>query len=142
MTFRITAVVGLLLLVPLGFGGSQAVAPFALKDGDRVIFLGNGFIEQDRVHGHLETRLSSRYPDARIVFRNLGWAGDTVRGNARTGGYQNPDGLARLLKEVQEGKPSVLLLGYGMNESFAGPQGLAGFVKDYDQLLSKLGPLK
>src|SRR5436305_6901105 len=126
MALRTLPAVGLLLLVPLTLRGADPAPRFVLKDGDRVVFLGNGLIEQERLHGHLETRLTSRHPDARLVFRNLGWAGDTVRATARTGGYQNPDGLARLLKEVQDLKPTVLFLGYGMNESFAGAQRLAG----------------
>src|SRR6266478_4386675 len=36
----------------------------------------------------------------------------------------------------------VVFLGYGMNESFDGPQGLAGFIEGYEQLLAKLAPLK
>ncbi len=142
MSFRIPPVLGLVLLVPLCLNGSGPPPRFALQDGDRVVFLGDGLIEQDRLHGQLETRLGSRHPDARLVFRNLGWGGDTVRGTARTGGYQNPDGLARLLKEVQELKPTALFLGYGTNESFDGPAGLAGFLEEYDRLLTKLAPLK
>jgi lysophospholipase L1-like esterase len=115
---------------------------FTLKSGDRVVLLGGGFIEQERQYGRLEALLVSRFPDADLVFRNLGWGGDTVRGGARTGGYQNPEGLARLLKESQDLKPTVLFLGYGMNESFAGPKGLPGFSADYEQLLTRLAPLK
>ncbi len=47
-----------------------------------------------------------------------------------------------MLKEVQDLKPSVLFLGYGMNESFDGSAGLAGFIADYEQLLMQLAPLK
>jgi lysophospholipase L1-like esterase len=123
-------------------GQSEKAAPFVLEKGDRIVLLGNGFIEQERHHAHMETRLVSRHPDLDLSVRNLGWGGDTVRGTARTSGYQNPEGLARLIKEVQDHKPTVLVLGYGMNESFAGPAGLAAFIEDYEQLLAKLGPLK
>jgi lysophospholipase L1-like esterase len=136
-------------LVALGFGlcffscGLDAGdAGVSFKNGDRVVLLGDGFIEQERHHAHLETLLISRHPRADIVVRNLGWGGDTVRGGARTGGFQNPEGLARLLKEASDLKPTVVLLGYGMNESFDGPQGLAGFIEGYEQLLAKLAPLK
>jgi lysophospholipase L1-like esterase len=117
-------------------------AGFSFKNGDRVVLLGDGFIEQERHHAHLETLLVSRHPGADVVVRNLGWGGDTVRGGARTGGYLNPEGLARLLKESSDLKPTVAFLGYGMNESFDGPQGLAGFIEGYEQLLAKLAPLK
>lgn len=123
-------------------GGQPAgEAPrLSLKSGDRVILLGNGFIEQERRHGRLETLLASRFPDADFQVRNLGWGGDTVRGEARTGGYQNPDGLARLLKEAHDLKPTVIILGYGMNESFDGHDGLAAFIADYKRLIDKLAP--
>ncbi len=115
---------------------------FELRAGDRVVLLGSGVIEQERRYGYLETCLSRRVPEGSLVFRNLGWAGDTVRGIARTGGYQNPEGFARLAKEVQDYKPTVLFIGYGMNESFDGPAGLPGFREDYGKLLAKLAPLK
>jgi lysophospholipase L1-like esterase len=130
------------LLAFTALGGPGPGPRLTLKDGDHVVFLGGGFFELERLHGHLETRLSRGHPETRLVFRNLGWAGDTVRGEARTGGFEQPEGMARLLKEVGQLKPTVLILGYGMNESFAGADGLAGFVKDYEALLTKLAPLK
>ncbi len=119
-----------------------AQEPFALKDGDRVVFLGNGYVEQDHAFGFLEARLTRRWPGANVVFRNLGWGGDTVQGLARTSGFEQPDGMGRLLKEVQSLKPTVLFVAYGMNESFAGEAGLPGFMRDYRKLLDQLAPLK
>ncbi|MBM4067688.1 MAG: SGNH/GDSL hydrolase family protein [Planctomycetes bacterium] len=113
-----------------------------LADTDRVLLLGGGFIEQERLHCYLETRLLRHHPRGQLLFRNLGWGGDTVRGSARTGGFENPQGFARLLKEVTQWKPTVILVGYGMNESFAGAKGIDVFVKDYRSLLDKLAPLK
>jgi lysophospholipase L1-like esterase len=130
------------LLASAVLGGPTPGPRLALKDGDRVVFLGGGFFELERLHGHLAARLTRGHPEARLVFRNLGWAGDTVRGEARTGGFQQPEGLARLLQEVRQLKPTVVLLGYGMNESFAGAAGLSAFLKDYEALLTKLVPLK
>jgi len=120
----------------------RSPARFELRADDRVVLLGGGLIEQERRHGFLQTRLSRRVPEGSLVFRNLGWAGDTVRGIARTGGYQNPEGFARLLKEVQDARPTVLFIGYGANESFDGQPGLAGFREDHAKLLEKLAPLK
>src|SRR3954471_8263772 len=102
-----------LLAVPLAC--LAADEPFVLRDGDRVVLLGGGLIEQERLHGHVEARLTAGAGAASIPFRNLGWGGDTVRGVARTGGYQAPDGLARALKDTKDLRPTVLLLGYGMN---------------------------
>ncbi|MFO0866039.1 MAG: hypothetical protein U0744_15550 [Gemmataceae bacterium] len=65
----------LVLLVPLTAFGQE---PFVLKDGDRVIFLGNGVIEQEHAFGHLETRLTRRWPKANRDLPQHG-LGDTVR---------------------------------------------------------------
>jgi lysophospholipase L1-like esterase len=122
--------------------GPQAARPLALHDGGRVAQLGGGLTEQEQFHGYLEARLTRRFPDASITFRNLGWSGDTVRGVARTSGLQQPDGLARLFKEVRTFRPTVILLAYGGNESFAGPAGLPDFLQGFEVLLDQLAPLK
>ena len=53
---------------------------FELADGDRVVLLGNTFVERDLQHNRLETLLTSRFHAKTVVFRNLGWDGDTVFG--------------------------------------------------------------
>ncbi len=111
-----------------------------LHEGDRVLFLGNGFVENDQWHAGFETRLQRRLP--KLTFRYMGWSGDTVRGGARVAGYQVPQGYARLEKEVLALKPTVIFLAYGMNESFDGPDALPGFLQDYAKLLKTLAPLE
>jgi lysophospholipase L1-like esterase len=127
-----------------GAASALADSPDALplKDEERVLFLGNGFVENDQWHAFLETRLQRRFPDRSLSFRYMGWSGDTVRASARTAGFQVPQGLARLEKETQAQKPTLIFLAYGLNESFDGAKGLADFLKDYDKLLTALGPLK
>jgi lysophospholipase L1-like esterase len=134
-----------LVAIVMLFGGSGAVAAdrvFALNEGERVLLVGNGFVENDQWHAHFETRLQRRFPNLGLTFRYMGWSGDTVRGSARTAGFQVPQGLARLEKETKALKPTVIFLAYGMNESFDGPQALPDFLKDYDTLLKALAPLK
>jgi lysophospholipase L1-like esterase len=130
--------VGLLLGGP---APSVAAEGLVLADGDRIVLLGGGLIEQERRYAFIEARLAGRYPRQSLTFRNLGWSGDTVTGAARTGGFGNPEGMDRLLKEVRGQKPTVILLSYGGNESFAGPAGLPRFRQDYDRLLDHLRPL-
>jgi lysophospholipase L1-like esterase len=139
MRLRTPILAAMLALLP-----AQAHAgkePFALLPGDRVVLLGGSLIEHERFHGYLETRLLRDAAAAKVTFRNLGWSGDTVRGEARTSGYKNPEGMPRLLKEVRDSKPTVLFIDYGLNESFAGPAGLPAFVADYRKLLDALVPL-
>lgn len=116
--------------------------PFSLQDGDRVVFLGNGVIEQEHACGELETRLTRRWPQANVIFRNMGWSGDTAQGVARTSGYEQPGGLGSVDKEFKALKPTVIFVGYGLNESFAGPQGLANFDLIYRKLLDRFEPFQ
>lgn len=125
-----------------GSGAAFADGPLSLNDGERVLFVGNGLVENDQGHAFFEARLQRRLSGRNVTFRYMGWSGDTIRGSARTAGFQVPQGLARLEKEAQAQKPTIIFLAYGMNESFDGAQALPGFLKDYDKLLKALDPLK
>ncbi|MDB4468684.1 hypothetical protein N9093_02365, partial [bacterium] len=49
-------------------------AKLNLQDGDRVVFLGSEFIEQQIKYNYLETELTLRWPNRKINYTNLGWA--------------------------------------------------------------------
>ncbi len=110
--------------------------PFQLLDGDRVVFLGDTLIERAQADDYLETRLTSRYPDRQIKFRNLGWSGDTVFGESRAGFGSVADGFQQLKQRVFEAQPTVVILGYGGAASSAGEAGLPAFEKGLDTLLN------
>ena len=110
-------------------------AGFELKDGDRVVFVGDALIERDASHGYLETVLTARYPDRQISFRNLGWSGDTVYGHARAGFGTPADGFKQLESHILSLKPTVIFAGYGMTDSFDGEAGLSRFMEGLNRLL-------
>lgn len=111
---------------------------FELRDGDRVVFLGNTLIEREQKYGYLETALTERFPDRNITFRNLGWSGDTVWGEARAVFGTQADGFRALREHVLALKPTVIFVGYGTNESFAGETGLPHFLDGFNTLLDTL----
>jgi lysophospholipase L1-like esterase len=117
-------------------------AEFHLNEGDRVVLLGNTLIEREQKYGYWETMLTSRYPDKNIIFRNLGWSGDTVFGHARAGFGSVADGFRHLKDHVLSLKPTVIILGYGLNESFEGEAGLPRFLDGLRVLLDALAPTK
>ena len=138
-------------MIPLGvaiailLGRAPAFAagtPFELVDGDRVVLIGGTMIERDQSYGYLETRLTRRYPDRSITFRNLGWSGDTVEGPSRAGFGSVEDGYKHLVEHVLALKPTVVILGYGANEAFEGRAGLPKFLRDLDKLLKAIEPTK
>jgi lysophospholipase L1-like esterase len=121
---------------------ARAAERFELRDGDRVALLGSTVIEREQRYGYWETMLTTRYPDRTITFRNLGWSGDTVWGEARAGFDTPKEGYKRLLDATVAVKPTVIVLGYGTNELFAGEAGLPRFVEQLNKLLDDLAPTK
>ncbi len=119
---------------------SPPVAKFELRDGDRIVLLGNTLIERDQSHGFLETTLTERFHRhlQRLIFRNLGWSGDTVWGDARGIFDKPPAGYQNLMASVAAAAPTVILVGYGTNESFAGQPGVARFEEGLNRLLDDL----
>ncbi|MBS0202017.1 MAG: SGNH/GDSL hydrolase family protein [Planctomycetes bacterium] len=121
-------------------GLASGAERFELKDKDRVVLLGATFIEREGQFGYIETALTMAWPDRKVMFRNLGWSGDTVWADSR-GIFDPPQvGYQRMMDLVKELKPTVILLGYGQNESYAGDAGLEPFIRQYEKLCDDLQP--
>ncbi|MFP6700350.1 MAG: GDSL-type esterase/lipase family protein [Planctomycetaceae bacterium] len=131
----------LLLLVPTLPAATPKPPPemrFQFQDDDRIVLIGNTLVERAQRFGYLETALLARLAPLKLTFRNLGWSGDTVFAESR-GIFDNPaKGYQRLLQHVARLKPTVLILGYGSNESFDGPKGLPRFLEQYRKLIADL----
>lgn len=120
----------------------RPTGPFQLLDGDRVVFLGDTLLERAQANDYLETRLTTRYPERQIKFRNLGWSGDTVFGESRAGFGTVADGFQQLKQRVFEAQPTVIVVGYGGAASSAGEAGLQDFSKGLETLLNLLEETK
>ncbi|MFO0899132.1 MAG: SGNH/GDSL hydrolase family protein [Pirellulales bacterium] len=145
--------VALVLFPPAAWSAEPA---FELHDGDRVVLLGDAFIERDQAFGELELALATRWPDRRVVFRNLGWSGDNVFGRSRAGfgapatdpsewippSPQTEHGFKQLREQVLETRPTVIFVAYGATESYADDAGLAQFAAGYRTLLDALAETK
>ena len=122
--------------------------PFELNDGDRVVLLGDTFIEREQHFGYVELALTTRFPDRNVTFRNIGWSADTPAGESRCGlsllqaGHEPPDeGWRQLKEQLRQLRPTVVILGYGMSNSFAGKEGLTQFAADMNRLLGTIEEL-
>ena len=80
----------------------------------------------------------TQFPGKKIVFRNLGWSGDTVFGQARARFGTVEDGFEHLEVQINSLEPTVIIVGYGANESTAGVAGRESFQSGLDRLLNTL----
>ncbi|MFO0879275.1 MAG: SGNH/GDSL hydrolase family protein [Gemmataceae bacterium] len=126
------------LLALAACAAAAPAAPLELRDGDRVVFVGNTLIEREQQHGYWELALTARFPGKKITFRNLGWSGDTVFGEARAGFGSPAEGYRQLIEHTLALKPTVLFVAYGTNESFQGAAGLPRFTRQLETLLGTL----
>jgi lysophospholipase L1-like esterase len=78
-------------------------------------------------------------PQRNITFRNLGWSGDEATGVARAVFGKPDDGFKRMLDDLAVANPTVILVAYGANEAYRGPEQLASFQAQLDRLLDQLG---
>jgi glucose/arabinose dehydrogenase len=117
------------LLATLCLGARAATsAPFELRDGDRVLFIGDTFFEREVDYGHIETRLTAAFPNRNVIFRNLAWAADTPMGRSRASFDWNKseqDWLKRVKEQVALVKPTVAFLSYGMTAALESGAGVS-----------------
>lgn len=106
-------------------------ADFALRDGDRVVFLGDSITEQRLYTTYIETYALTRHPSWRLTFRNVGWGGDTSWLRQRAHPDENKlfaaegaalDALVEksvgqgLDRDVMPLKPTFVTVKFGMND--------------------------
>ena len=121
-------------------GSEASKATFALKDGDRVVFLGNSLFENELQYGYLELALTTRWPDRDVTFRNIGWTGDTVFGEARSN-ISSPSAYDLLIEQLTKTQPTIVFIAYGGIEALEGEAGLSRFNKGLNRLLDKVDEL-
>src|SRR5262249_7271537 len=89
----------------------RADAPFAIKDGDRIVFYGDSITDQRLYTTFAETYIVTRFPTSKVSFVHSGWSGDRVSGGA--GGPID----RRLARDVFAYKPTVVTVMLGMNDA-------------------------
>ena len=104
----------LLLLALPAFAQTPA---FDIREGDRVVFLGDVLLEREGTYGDIETRMVQQFPNVHFTVRNLSWSGETPLGVARASFDPPEKGWERLQEQIAEAKPTVVFLGFGMAAS-------------------------
>ncbi len=98
--------------------------------------LRQSLIERLLEHGECEALLQLAVPGGGLKIRSLAWTGDEV------GYLLRPEGYVEHLRSLLAAWPAqVVIVGFGMNESFAGAAGLEEFRSQYLTYLSELARL-
>jgi len=125
-----------LLAAALSAAPSASVpAPFALRDGDRVVFYGDSITQDGAYARFVEQYVRTRFPKWDVRFYNAGVGGDTVRG----GGAGPID--VRLARDVIALRPTVVTIMLGMNDGGYrrfDPTTLASFGDGYRAIAERL----
>ncbi|RIV18722.1 dehydrogenase [Fibrisoma montanum] len=146
---------GLLVVLALVIGFSAfrfySAQTLQVKQGARIVLLGNNLGSRMMNYDHFETEMHLRYPDSQLYIRNMCDGGDTpgfrphasrfspwafpgaekfqtelATPSESEGHFDSPDQwLTRL-------KPDVIIAFFGYNESFQGPAGLANYKAELD----------
>ncbi|RMG40332.1 MAG: dehydrogenase, partial [Planctomycetota bacterium] len=120
-----------LVVVATAVVGSAAAGTPALelKPGDHICFIGNTLADRMQHHGWLETMLQARFPQHRLVIRNLGFSADEITVRPRSMNFGTPD------EHLTRCKADVIFAFFGYNESFGGAAGLPKFRKDLEEFI-------
>lgn len=143
-----------ILLLVLVCGIHPSASALELLPGDHLCIIGNALAERMQHDGWLETLLHARFPQHRLVIRNLGYSGDEIDGwqnfhtRLRSMDFGSQDqwlsGSAPVPQpqklgardhgkyrenrlELTETRADVIFAFFGYNESFAGEAGLPEF---------------
>jgi putative heme-binding domain-containing protein len=104
-------------------------ADFELKNGARICYIGNTLADRMQHFGWLETLVQCRFPEQKLVFRNLGFAADELTIRPRSMNFGDPH------THLAHSQADVILAMFGYNESFDGEAGLAAFRQNLTQFI-------
>lgn len=104
---------------------------FALRDGDRVVLLGDSITEQKLYTTYIEAYTATRFPKQKIDFFGRGWGGDTAWLRMRSFPDEKAlfaaegDQQQKIIEDSVDGplkrdvvalKPTVVFINFGMND--------------------------
>lgn len=113
--------------------------PIELGSGDVVAFVGGSDLVRMQKDGRLEAALTKKFLEARPLFRDLAWEGDTVKFQGSVHDRWRRDAFGGWNDQLKRVGATVVIAQFGKMDSFEGAAGLAAFVERYGKLLDELG---
>jgi putative heme-binding domain-containing protein len=106
--------------------------PLVLPPDSHVAFIGNALFERAAWYGQFESMLHAAFTKHQLTVRNLSWAADTPDLQPR------PDNFADLEQHLLHEQVDVVFAAFGLNESFAGEEGLGVFKQTLGTFVERL----
>lgn len=113
--------------------GPNTGSPLNLDPGDTVLIVGNTFAERLDESGYFHALMHATFPDHNLRIRSVAWSGDTVSLRPRE------MNVPTMLEHVDAYDPDVIVMFFGMVESYEGAAGLATFEADLQGLIERVG---
>lgn len=111
---------------------------FPLKDGQRVVFLGDSNTAAGKFITYLDAYLCTRFPEKRFELINLGLPSETATGLSEPDHpFPRPNVHDRIDRALELTKPDVVFICYGMNDGIYHPFSEERF-KEYQDGILKL----
>jgi hypothetical protein len=116
----------------------RSASDLRLVDGDRILFMGAGFLQQEMSQGFVELAITSRQSSKKVSFRYLASPASTVFGQIRSDFHLDQNEYNNFLSQVEGYNPSVIILQYGFVESSLGIDQGDIFIEGYRRLIDEL----
>ncbi|MAT31886.1 MAG: hypothetical protein CMP29_08870 [Roseibacillus sp.] len=123
----------IICFVVLALASLGARSELPVENNGRVLLYGNSFVGRLQEHGLFEAAVQMAHPEKQLEFRSLAWTGDEVGYRLRPERYSN-----HLRKLLERWPANVVILGFGLNESFAGEAGVDTFREDLQSYLREM----
>ncbi len=119
---RKSSVLITVLAVLMSCASPKPVPVSVLKDGQRVLFIGDSITQDGTYIDYIETFLAAKYPDKNINILDLGLSSETVCGLTEPGHpYPRPNVHERLQRVLERTRPDIVVACYGMNDGIYSP---------------------
>lgn len=128
---RCTLLFACLFALTSGLVNAAAPQTLELHDGDKIVLIGNTLAERMQYFGHWETLLHARFPEKKLVVRNLGWSADELTLRPRSLNFKDHG------HRLEDHQPDVILAFFGFNESFLGEDGVEKFKQDLANFITE-----
>lgn len=109
-------------LIVVLFGSALSAQTLYVKDGQRIVFLGDSITEDGRYVEEVEAYLIGNYPKVRVDIIKLGLSSETTEGLTEPGHPSaRPNIHDRLESALGKTRPDIVVACYGMNDGIYHP---------------------